>query len=78
MILNEMIIDENNIGYIPSLGSSFELNESAKKIIELLKEGKSKDEIVKLLAKESNEYWRQIYIDVDDFIQKLKLYGLIQ
>ena len=72
-----MIIDENNIAFIPSLGSSYQLNESAKKIITLLKEGKSKEEIVQILAQESGVDWEEIYIDVDDFLQKLKVYGLI-
>ncbi len=78
MLLNEMIIDENNIAFIPSLGSSFELNESAKRVIELLKEGQSKEEIVQTLSKEYHKRWEDIYIDVEDFLQKLKIYGLIQ
>lgn len=77
MVLHEMIIDENNIAFIPSLGSSYQLNESAKKIITLLKEGKNKEEIVQILSQESGLDWKEIYIDVDDFLQKLKVYGLI-
>ncbi len=78
MLLNEMIIDENNMGFIPSLGTSYQLNESAKKIIKLIKEGKSKEEIVKILSQESGKNWRDVYIDVEDFFQKLKVYGLIK
>ncbi len=78
MLLNEMIIDENNIGFIPSLGISFEMNETGKKIIELIKEGKSKEEIVEILSKEYDVSWREVYIDVEDFFIKLKVYGLIQ
>ena len=75
-MLNEMIIDENNIAFIPSLGISYQLNEIGKKIINFLKEGKSKKEIVEILSKESNVDWRDVYIDVEDFFQKLKIYGL--
>jgi len=78
MLLHEMIIDENNMGFIPSLGTSYQLNESAKKIIQLIKEGKSKEEIVKILSQESGKSWRDVYIDVEDFFQKLKVYGLIK
>ena len=78
MLLNEMIIDENNIGFIPSLGISFEMNETGKKIIELIKEGKTKEEIVEILSKEYDVSWREVYIDVEDFFIKLKVYGLIQ
>jgi hypothetical protein len=64
MLLNELIIDENNMGFIPSLGISFQLNDSAKEIIGFIREGKSKDEIVRK-------------IDVDDFFKKLQVYGLL-
>lgn len=77
MLIEEMVIDENNMGFIPSLGITFQLNETAKKIIDLIKEGKSKDEIVEIIAKESGKSWREVYIDVYDFFQKLKIYGLI-
>jgi hypothetical protein len=73
-----MVIDDNNIGYIPSLGISFQLNETGREIIELLKEGKEKDEIVEILAQKYNRDWREIFIDVTDFIEKLKIYGVIQ
>jgi hypothetical protein len=77
MLLKEMIIDENNMGFIPSLGITFQLNDMAKKIIELIKEGKNKDEIVEILSSETGTDWREVFIDVTDFFQKLKIYGLI-
>jgi len=78
MLLNEMVIDENNMAFIPSLGTSYQLNETAKEIIDLIKEGKSKEEIVKMISEKSGKSWRDVYIDVEDFFQKLKVYGLIQ
>jgi hypothetical protein len=77
MLLKEMVIDENNMGFIPSLGITFQLNDMAKKIIELIKEGKNKDEIVEILSSETGTDWREVFIDVTDFFQKLKIYGLI-
>ena len=77
MLLNEIIIDENNMGFIPSLGVSYQLNDSAKEIINLIKQGKSKDEIVKTISQSKNERWQDIYIDVDDFFKKLTIYGLL-
>ncbi|ACM93080.1 hypothetical protein NAMH_0702 [Nautilia profundicola AmH] len=78
MLLNEMIIDENNMAFIPSLGTSYQLNKTAREIIDLLKQGKTKDEIVKIITDETGANWRDVYIDVEDFFQKLKVYGLIQ
>ena len=77
MLLDEMIIDENNMGFIPSLGISFQLNSSAKEIINLIKEHKSKDEIIQTIASNYNLKWQDVYIDVEDFFQKLSIYGLV-
>jgi len=78
MLLKEMVIDENNVGFIPSLGVSFQVNDVAKEIIELIKEGKSKEEIVKEISNEYDVSWGEAYADVEDFFIKLKVYGLIQ
>jgi len=77
-MLNEMVIDENNVGFIPSLGISFQMNDTAKRIIDLIKEGKNKEEVVEIISKEFDISWREAYIDVEDFFQKLKVYGLIK
>ena len=77
-MLEEMIIDENNVGFIPSLGISFQMNDTANKIIELIKDNKTKEEIVQIISDEFNVSWRETYIDVEDFFQKLRVYGLIK
>ena len=77
MLINEIVIDENNMGFIPSLGISYQVNSSAKEIIELIKQGKTEDEIVQIIANESEIDWREVHIDVEDFFQKIKIYGLI-
>jgi len=77
-MLNEMVIDENNVGFIPSLGISFQMNDTAKRIIDLIKEGKNKEETVEIISNEFDISWRDAYIDVEDFFQKLKVYGLIK
>jgi arsenate reductase-like glutaredoxin family protein len=73
-----MVIDENNMAFIPSLGMSFQLNTTAKEIINLLKQNKSKEEIVSIISEKENVDWREVYIDVEEFYKKLKIYGLIQ
>ncbi|MEO1924280.1 MAG: PqqD family protein [Nautiliaceae bacterium] len=78
MLINQMIIDENGVAFIPSLGISFQINETAGEIIELFKQGKNKEEIVQILAEKYERDWREVYIDVEDFFIKLKVYGLIQ
>jgi len=78
MLINEIVIDENNMAFIPSLGISYQLNETAKEIIHLIKEGRKKDEIVDIISSKSGVDWREVFIDVEDFFAKLKIYGLIQ
>ena len=77
MLVKEIVIDENNLGYLPSLGISFELNETAKEIINYLKSDYSKEEIIEELSKREKQKWEKIYIDVEQFFQKLKIYGLL-
>ncbi|EDM23089.1 PqqD family protein [Caminibacter mediatlanticus TB-2] len=77
MLVKEMIIDENNIATIPSLGLTFKVNDMAKKIIELIKQDKTKEEIVEIISKEENVNWGQVYKDIEDFYIKLKVYGLL-
>jgi len=64
MLLNEIVIDENNMGFIPSLGISYQLNPMAKEIIETI-------------ASKYDAKWEEVYIDIEDFFQKLKVNGLI-
>ncbi len=78
MLINEIVIDENNMAFIPSLGISYQLNETAKEIIHLIKEGRKKDEIVDSISSKSGVDWIEVFIDVEDFFAKLKIYGLIQ
>jgi fatty acid-binding protein DegV len=77
MLLNEMIVDENNMAFIPSLGTSYQLNKTARDIIDLLKRGKTKDEVIKIISENTGKDWSEVYVDVEDFFQKLRVYGLI-
>ena len=74
----QLIIDENNVAFNPNFGTSYELSESGVEIINLLKQRKSINEIVEILAKKYEVSQDIIYIDVQDFISKLKIYGLYQ
>jgi len=77
-MLSQIIIDENNMGFIPSIGASFQMNETAKDIIELLKQGKEKDTIVSEIASKYNKDEKEVFIDVTDFLTKLRIYGIIK
>jgi len=75
-VLNELMIDENNIAFHPSIGNSYQLNDVSREILELLKKGFSKEQIFEDIAKEYNADESELYVDINDFLAKLKLYGL--
>ena len=74
--LNELKINNDGIGILPSIGTMFQLNKTSKFIIDLIKQNKTKEEIVEEISKEYNKDWEKVYIDVEDFFLKLKLLGL--
>jgi len=75
--VNDLIIDENNKAFHPMMGNSYQLNDISKEIVSLLKQNSSKDEIIEKLASEYEVSKEELFIDVSDFLAKLKVYGLI-
>jgi len=75
--IDQLVLDENNILFYPMMGNSYQLNNIGSKIITLLKEHKSKDEIIEDLAQKYEVEKSELFIDVSDFFSKLKIYGLM-
>jgi len=75
--LNDLIVDENNIAFHPMMGNSYQMNGIAKDIVALLKQNKSKAEIIEALAQDYEVSKEELFIDVTDFISKIKVYGLV-
>ena len=76
--VDQLVLDENNIAFHPMMGNSYQLNSIAKEIITLLKHHKSKEEIIKELSDRYEVSKNELFIDVSDFMSKLKIYGLAQ
>lgn len=74
--IDELVLDENNIAFYPMMGNSYQLNPIATEIINLLKQHKSKEEIIAELASAYEISTQELFIDVSDFLSKLKVYGL--
>lgn len=74
--VNSLVLDENNIAFHPMMGNSYQLNDVSKDIIVLLQQHKTKDEIVAALSETYDVSSADLFIDVSDFISKLKVYGL--
>jgi len=75
--IDQLVLDENNILFYPMMGNSYQLNSIGNDIITLLKEHKSKDEIIDDLAQKYEVEKSELFIDVSDFLSKLKIYGLM-
>jgi len=76
--IKQLIVDENNIAYHPMIGNSYQLNSISKEILIALQENKTKDEIIEELSQKYDISKNELFIDVGDFLAKLKIYGLLQ
>jgi len=77
-VLNELIVDESNIALHPMMGNSFQLNVVGSEILKLLQEHESKEGVIMHLHQKYGVSEENLFIDVSDFIAKLKIYGLVQ
>ena len=75
-IVDELVLDENNVAFYPTMGNSYQLNGIGKDIVTLLKEHKSKADIIDELASKYEVSKETLFIDVSDFLSKLRVYGL--
>jgi len=74
--IDQLVLDENNIAFHPMMGNSYQLNNISHRIITLLKLHKTKDEIIDTLAEEYEISKNELFIDISDFLAKMKIYGL--
>ncbi len=75
--ISQLKLNECDIVFHPSMGNSYQVNEIAKEIMTLLQKNKTTQEIIEELNKEYDIPEQELYIDVCDFISKLKIYNLI-
>jgi hypothetical protein len=75
-LIDQLVLDENNIAFHSMMGNSYQLNTIAKDILTALKHHKNKSEIIDELALKYDVSKNELFIDVSDFLSKLKVYGL--
>jgi len=74
--IDQLVLDENNIAFHPMMGNSYQLNTIANEILIAMKHHKTKNEIIEELHTKYDAPKNELFIDVSDFISKLKVYGL--
>ena len=76
--LHRLAINDEGFIFDPETGNSFTVNSTGLFIIKLLKEGKSVEEIIEALTQEFEVDREEAMRDVTDFIEQLRLLGLVE
>ncbi len=76
--LDRLAINEEGFIFDPDTGNSFTVNQTGLLIIKALKENKTEKEILELLKEEFEVEEKEAQRDLIDFIEQLKLYGLLE
>lgn len=74
--LEALVINENGFSYNPFTGETYTLNETGISILELLRDGSDKIAAATILAKKHQMEFEDVFPDVLDFCEQLKLYGI--
>ncbi len=79
MKINEnLAISDNGFVFNPSSGESFSLNESGRKLLKMIKEEKSDDEIQNLFLADYDTDRNTFSKDFQDFKEMLQQYQLLK
>lgn len=76
--LERLAINDEGFIFDPETGNSYTVNKTGLFIIKLLKEGKNEEEIVKALTEEFEIGEDEAKRDLVDFLEQLRLYGLVE
>ena len=76
-VISQLVLDENNIAFHPAMGNSYQLNETGSLIVNMLKQYKTNEEIIEELSNTYGVPKEELFIDMGDFITKLRIYGLV-
>ena len=76
-MLSNVAVSENGFLFLPTTGESFTLNEIGKKILDLLKQNNSSEEIIEKIVNEFDIDATVAERDFNDFINQLKNFRLV-
>jgi len=77
-IKNNIAVSDSGFIFNPSTGESFSVNPISKQIMEWMSEGKSDSDIIDLLVKDYATDKDTVEKDLNDFIELLKSYQLVE
>jgi len=76
-MLSNVAVSDNGFLFLPTTGESFTLNEIGKKILDLLKQNNSSEEIIEKIVNEFDIDNTVAERDFNDFINQLKNFRLV-
>ncbi|SNR65130.1 HPr-rel-A system PqqD family peptide chaperone [Desulfurobacterium atlanticum] len=76
--LNRLAINDEGFIFDPETGNSFTVNGTGLFILKLIKDGKNVEEIIETLTQEFEVDREEAMRDVTDFIEQLRLFGLVE
>ena len=76
-MLSNVAVSDNGFLFLPTTGESFTLNEIGKKILDLLKQNNSSEEIIEKIVNEFDIDNIVAERDFNDFINQLKNFRLV-
>ncbi len=77
MKLNRLAISEEGFIFDPETGDTYTVNSTGLFILNLLKQGKSENEILEKLIEEFDVNEEEAKRDLLDFLEQIKIYGFI-
>jgi len=77
MKLNRLAISEEGFIFDPETGDTYTVNFTGLFILNLLKQGKSENEILEKLIEEFDVNEEEAKRDLLDFLEQIKIYGFI-
>lgn len=75
--LKQLAINDSGFAFNPTTGKSYHLNEVGIKVIAMLKQGKTLNQISEILFKEYDTEIDALNQDIDFFVMQLQNLGLI-
>ena len=75
--LKTLAVSDTGFIFDPATGSSYTLNETAAFMFQLLKEGRSEEELLQSLMAEYEVDLKTLEFDFFDFLNQLKYLGLV-
>ncbi|PKK89070.1 MAG: HPr-rel-A system PqqD family protein [Candidatus Wallbacteria bacterium HGW-Wallbacteria-1] len=75
--LLSLVVNETGFAFDPMGGESFTINHVGRETIELIRQGRELEEIVEEISGRYEAPFEEVYTDILEFLEKLRVYSLL-